>query len=168
LVASAHPFGVYVPGTVPEQPGRPARPRHVTNQDDDDEEEEEDLIPAETDSEALEVELNAEARLDTADARAAAAYEAGVWRELRGEHDVGVPLRKLRKRRRAGGAEADAAGGDDVGPMRLRTRKRRKNERGGGWSPVVEGAEMLKSPDGVKVKSAAVIEDSDSDSDYLG
>jgi hypothetical protein len=51
--------------------------------------------------------------------------------------------------------------------MRLRARKRRKNAGGGEWSPVVEGAEMLKSPDGVKVKSAAVIEDSDSDSEYV-
>jgi hypothetical protein len=164
LVASAHPFGVYVPGTMPEQPGRP---RHITEQDDD-EEEEEDLLPAETDEEALEVELNAEARLDAADARAAAVYEAGVWRDLRGAHDDGVHLRRLRKRRRGGRADADAAGGDDVPPMRLRVRKRRKNGGGDGWLPVAEGAEMLKSPDGVKVRSAAVIDDSDSDSEYLG
>jgi hypothetical protein len=163
MVASAHPFGVYAPGTMPEQPGRPAHPRHATNQDDDDEEEEEDLMPAETDEEALEVELNAEARLDTADARAAAMYEAGVLRELRGAHDAGVPLRRLRKRRRAEETEADGVDGDKGFPMRLRTRKRRKNAGGGEWLPVVEGAEMLKSPDGVKVKSAAMIEDEDED-----
>ena len=170
LVASAHPFGVYAPGTMPEQPSLPANPRHVTAQYDDEDEDEEDLMPAETDEEALEVELNAEARLDAADARAAAAYEAGVLRELRGAHDAG--RRRLRKRRRdAGGAEAEGEGeveaiGDEV-PLRmrssLRARKRRRNSGGGGWLPVVE-----ESSDGVKVKSGAVIEDSDSDSEYLG
>jgi hypothetical protein len=57
----------------------------VTYQDYDDddkeeEEEEENLMPTETDEEALEVELRAEARLDAADVRAAAAYEAGMAR----------------------------------------------------------------------------------------
>ena len=66
MVASAHPFGIYAPGTMPEQPGRPAHPRPITDQD-----EEEGLMPAETDEEALEVELNADARLDAADAWAA-------------------------------------------------------------------------------------------------
>ncbi|KAF8485700.1 hypothetical protein DFH94DRAFT_807629 [Russula ochroleuca] len=44
---------------------RSAHPRNVTDQDDDnkDEREEEDLMPAETDEEALDIELNAEARL---------------------------------------------------------------------------------------------------------
>ena len=167
LVAPAHPFGVYAPGTMPEQPGRPAHPRHVTDQDDDDdedEEEEEDLMPAETDDEALEGELDAEDRLDAADARAAAVYEAGVWRELGCAGYAGGPLRSLRKRRRAGTEARE----DDVPPVGLRPRKRRKNAQGGGWLPVGAGAEMLKSPDGVKVKSAAVIEDSDSGSEYLG
>ena len=176
LVASAHPFGVYAPGTTSEQPSLPAYSRHVTAQDDDDNDEgdEEDLMPAETDEEALEVELNAEARLDAADARAAAAYEAGVWRELRGAHDAGQ--RRLRKRRRTGGVEAEVeAGGDEdeVLPrmrLSLRPRKRRKDSGGSRWLPVVEGVEMLKlkSPDGIKVKSAAMIEDSNSDSEYLG
>ena len=96
---------------IPEQPGRPAHPRHVTDQDGEDEE-------------ALEVELNAEARLDAADARAASVYEAGVWRELRGAHDVGVPLRRLRKRRRAGGAEAEAGNAQEP--------RWRQGEEGGG------------------------------------
>ena len=163
LIAPAHPLGVYAPGTVPEQPGQPGHPPHSTDPDNEDEseEEEEDLMPTETNDEALEVELDAEARLDAADARAAAVYEAGVWGELRGAQYVGVPLRRLRKRRRAG-TEAEIAGGDtEVFPMVLRSRtKRRKN---GEWLPVVEGAEMLKSPDGVKVKSAAMIDDSDSE-----
>jgi len=50
-------------------------------------EEPEDLIPAETDDEVLEAELRAEARLDAADASAAAEYEAGlqklVWMHSR-------------------------------------------------------------------------------------
>jgi hypothetical protein len=151
---------------MPEQPGHPAIPRHVTDQDDDDEdeEEEEDLMPAETDEEALEGELDAEDRLDVADARAAALYEAGAWRELGGAHYAGGPLRRLRKRRRAGTEARE----DDVPSMVLRPRKRRKTPQGGGRLPVGGGAEMLKSPDGVKVKSAAVIEDSDSVSEYLG
>ena len=45
----------------------------------------------ETNDEALEVELDAVARLDAADVRAAAVYEAGVWGELRGAQYVGVP-----------------------------------------------------------------------------
>jgi hypothetical protein len=138
LIAPAYPFGVYAPGTMPElgHPS-PAHSCHVTYQDDDDddeeEEEEENLMPTETDEEALEAELRAEARLDAADARAAAAYEAGIWRELRSAHKAGASLRRSRKRRRSGdGEEVEVEmgeGGDDVSPtsMRLRTGKRRKN-----------------------------------------
>ena len=43
------------------------------------------------DRKALEVELDTEARLDAADARAAAIYKAGVWGKLRGMQYVGVP-----------------------------------------------------------------------------
>ena len=50
----------------------------------------------------------------------------------------------------------------------LRSHKRRKYARSDEWLLVVEGTEILKSPDGVKVKSPAVIEDSDSDPEYLG
>jgi hypothetical protein len=46
-------------------------------------------MPAETDEEVLEFELNVEARLDAADERIAPAYEAGVWRKLRGAHGIG-------------------------------------------------------------------------------
>jgi hypothetical protein len=170
LIAPAHPFGVYAPGTMPELGPPPAHSCHVTYQDDvdDDEEEEgeeENLMPTETDEEALEVELRAEARLDAADARAAAAYEAGIWRELRSAHtNAGASLRRSRKRRRSGdGEEVEmemGGGGDVVSPtgMRLRTRKRRKNLRasGGGYDE--------ESPTGVNLSaSAAVIEDSDSD-----
>ena len=85
-------FGVYAPGTVLEQPGWSGHPTHVTDPDDKDESEgeEEDLMPTETNNEALKVELDAEARLDAADARAAAVYEAGVWGELKGAQYVGV------------------------------------------------------------------------------
>ena len=119
-------------------------------------------MPIETDEEALEVELKAEALLDAADARAAATYEAGIWRELKGS-SAGAPLRRSRKRRRSGN------GGEDDGDlssssMRLctRTRKRRKNLRastsGGGYD---EGAADLESLAGGVRVSAAVIEDSD-------
>jgi len=163
LIAPAHPFGVYAPGTMPEL-GHQTHSYHVTYQDDDDDdeeegEEEEDLMLTETDEEALEVELKAEALLDTADARAAAAYEAGIWRELRSRsaHDAGASLRRSRKRRRSGdGEEVEVGGedGDDVSPtnMRLRTRKRRKNVRASGGGYDDEGADL---------ESAAVIEDSD-------
>jgi hypothetical protein len=133
----------------------------VTDQDDEDgDEEEEDseaLLPAETDEKALEVELNAEARLDAADSRAAAVYEAGVWREIRGAHNASGPLRRLRKRWRAG-AEAGVGEGV-VPPMGFRTCNRRKNGQDGGWLPMgaSERVGMLKSPDGVKVKSAAMM-----------
>ena len=46
--------------------------------------EEEDLLRIETDVEAFEVELRAEALLNAADAHAAAAYEAVVWYKLPG------------------------------------------------------------------------------------
>jgi hypothetical protein len=173
LITSTHPFGVYAPGTgTTPDPGHPAAQsysNHVTYQDYDDEaaeeeqEQEQDLMPIETDEEALEVELKAEALLDAADVRAAAAYEAGIWRELR-RSSAGAPLRRSRKRRRSGDGEED--GGDlSSSSMRLRTRarKRRKNLRasasGGGND---EGAADLESHAGGVVRvSAAVIEDSD-------
>ena len=43
-----------------------------------------------------------------------------------------------------------------------------RKRKGGEWLPIGEGTEMLKSPDGVKVKSATVIENSDSVAEYLG
>ena len=65
---------------VPKQPGWPGHPTHATESDkkDESEGEEEDLMPTEMNDEALEVELDAEARLDAADVCAAAVYEAGV------------------------------------------------------------------------------------------
>jgi hypothetical protein len=170
LIASAHPFGVYAPGTIPDELGHeaPSYSSHVTYQDDDDdddeEEEEEDLMPIETDEdeEALEAELRAEERLDAADARVAAAYEAGIWRELRSgsAHDAGASLRRSRKRPRSG----DGEDGDDVSliSMRVRTRKRRKNVRASGGGGYDEGSE-LESPAGSVYVSAAVIEDSGSE-----
>lgn len=149
LIRPAHPFGIYAPGTMPEEL---TFSHHVTYQDDvanEVEEDEEDLMPTETDEEALEVELKAEERLDAADARAAAAYEAGVWRELRGESahsDVGTSHRKSRKRRRSGDGEEVA---------RLLARKRRKSVRAGG------GGYDDEEADAEEFKSAAVIEDSD-------
>jgi hypothetical protein len=104
----------------------------------------EDLMSDETDDEALEVELAGEALLDAGDARAAVAYEAGVWRDLRGAIR---PRRRMRNKRTAGEAVDEH--------VRTRKRKRRK--------VVVRDAlaDALKSPDGVKVKSAAMIEDSE-------
>ena len=170
LIAPAHPFGVYAPGTTPDPQGSltSALPRAADDDDGEEDgdmearqEEPEDLIPAETDDEVLEAELRAEARLDAADARAAAEYEAGVWRELRGV-GRGGPSHSVKKRR--AGAEIGGNGAHSV-----RSRKRRKGALGG-WVPVVAEADMdaLEESDGVKVKSAAMIEDSDSDSEYLG
>jgi hypothetical protein len=111
----------------------------VTYQDYDNEEEEEDLdlmLAETTDEKALEVELKAEALLD------AAAYEAGIWRDLGSTSGASLRLQRSRKRRRSGdgeGAEVAAAveeggedDGDDALPNSMRTRKRRKNLRAGG------------------------------------
>jgi hypothetical protein len=150
LVASAHPFGVYALGTIPEPLGTISdgvRPRPAY--DEDSEEDAEDLMPDETDDEALEVELAGEALLDATDARAAAAYEAGVWRELRRP--------QIRARKRTARVEVE----DEHTSYTLRPRKRRKTVRRG-------SVDALKSPDGVNVKSAAMIEDSDSDEEYVG
>jgi hypothetical protein len=170
LIATAHPFGVYAPGTTPDAQGsstsallRHAAEDHDGEEDGDmeawQEEEQDGLMPAETDDEALEAELRAEARLDAAELRAAAEYEAGVWRELRGV-GRGGPLQRAKKRR--AGAEI---GGNDGHSVRVW--KRRKAALGG-WAPVVAeaGMDAVEEPDGVKVKSAAMIEDSDSE--YLG
>jgi hypothetical protein len=87
-------------------------------------EEEEDFMPSVTDEGALEMDLSAEARLEVADARAAAEYEACVWRELRGSHDGdGMGVRMRRRKRRP--ADAEAAVGDDHHSVRLA--RKRKN-----------------------------------------
>ncbi len=156
LVVPAHPFGVYAPGTIPDQLGGISdgvrrRPVAVQYDENSEEEDAEDLMSDETDDEALEVELAGEALLDAGDARAAAAYEAGVWRELRG-----APRQRKRTRKRTAQAEVE-----DEHAQPIRPRKRRKAVRSG-------SADALKSPDGVNVKSAAMIEDSDSDEEYMG
>jgi hypothetical protein len=90
MIAPAHPFGVYATGTTPESLGFLDHARNVADRDEDEDtdENEDDLMPAETDDEALAVELLAEDRLDKADAREDAAYEASVWREFHGVHDA--------------------------------------------------------------------------------
>lgn len=153
-IAPAHPFGVYAPGTMPEQLGRPAHSCHVASQDDEDGNEEEDLMPTETDEEALEVELKAEERLDAADARAAAAYEAGIWRELRSTYNAGAPLQRSRKRRRSWDGdgvevgEDGGDGGDDVSPTSGRKRRKNANvdvnDEGVGPLMVIEDSDSVK------------------------
>lgn len=153
LITPAHPFGVYAPGTIPDPLGAISDGVHrrpAAMQYDEDSEEDVDLMPDETDDEALDVELAGEALLDAIDARAAAAYEAGVWRELRG---APRPQRRTRKRT-APEVEREHA-------YPVRPSKRRKTVR-------LKSVDALKSPDGVKVKSAAMIEDSDSDEEYVG
>ena len=137
LIAPSHPFGIYAPGTIPEPFG--ATSKGVRRPYDDEyDDSEEDLMNDETDDEALDVELSGEALLDAVDVRAAVAYEAGVWHDLRGA------TRTRRRKREV-----------EEGHGRPRPRKRRKVV----VRPALEDA--LKSPDGVKVKSAAMIEDSD-------
>ena len=145
LIAPAHPFGVYAPGTIPEPLG--AISEGVRRRPDDSEDSE-GLMSDETDDEALEIELAGEALLDAVDVRAAAAYEAGVWREIRGDS-----RKRRRTRKRMAPAEVEM---EDENAYTVRPRKRRKTVRGG-------SVDALKSPDGVKVKSAAMIEDSDSE-----
>jgi hypothetical protein len=95
--------------------------------------------------------------------RAAAEYEACVWRELRGSHDDdGMGVRLQRRKRRP--ADAEAAADDDHHSVRP-ARKREKVALGGYETTPTD---MLKSPDGVRVNSAAVIESSDPDREYLG
>ena len=60
---------------MPEKSGRSAHPLYVLTDQND---EEEDVMPLEAEDQALEVELITEVRLDTADARAVAAYEPVV------------------------------------------------------------------------------------------
>ncbi|KAI0246289.1 hypothetical protein BJV78DRAFT_1356255 [Lactifluus subvellereus] len=166
IIAPSHPFGVYAPGTTPDPLGLlQTTSLHRAAEEDgyETDEEEDDLMPSETDDEALAVELAAEAQLDAADARAAAAYEAAVWRELRECQDsAGAGARLRRRTKRPALAEAVVVVDDAHHAVHLR--KRRKDALGGWAAP----ADMLKSPDGVRVKSAAVIEDSDSDEEYLG
>ena len=161
IIAPSHPFGVYAPGTTPDSLGLLQTSLHSGGYEVD----EDDLMPSETDDEALEAELAGEARLDAADARAASAYEATVWRELRGcQDDTGAGARLRRRKKRPALTDHHAVG-DDAHYHALHLRKRRKDEQGGWAAP----ADMLKSPDGVRVKSAAVIEDSDDlDEEYLG
>jgi hypothetical protein len=161
IIAPSHPFGVYAPGTTPDPLGVLQTSLHSGEYEAD----EDDLMPSETDDEALEAELAAEARLDAADARAAAAYEATVWRELRGCQDNTGAGARLRRRKKRPALADDHAVGDDAHYHGMHLRKRRKDEQGGWAAP----ADMLKSLDGVRVKSAAVIEDSDdSDEEHLG
>ena len=119
LIVPAHPFGISAPGMTPDPPGCSTLPYHAADAD----EQEEDLMPAETGDEALEAELRTEALLDEVDVRAAAAYEAGVWRELcRGGGQGatgGGPSRRAWKRR----AGADMDGG---GAHSMHLQKRRK------------------------------------------
>jgi len=110
LIAPPHPFGVYALGTAPGLPGASTLPHHATDTDAA-EDEDKDLMLAETDNEALEAELRAEALLDAADACAAVAYEAGLWRELRGGRQGGTGRAVLRGERGNGA------------PMRERERK---------------------------------------------
>jgi hypothetical protein len=133
-------------------------------------------MPVETDDEALVGELRAEALLDMADARVAAAHEAAVWRELRGGSGPGPSRRALKRRAEVAEGEGAEMSADGAPHAAMRLRKRRKGARPGVREPMRAGARargdaaLFASPDGVRVKSAAVIEDSDSDSDseYLG
>ena len=155
LIVPAHPFGIYAPSTAPDPPpGCSTLPYHAADADEQDE----DLMPAEMGDEAPEAELRTEAPLDEVDVRAAAAYEAGVWCELRRGGGQGAtgdgPSQRARKRR--AGAEMDRDGAHS-----MRLWKRRKGVFGvGGYVPVPLAA--FEEQDGVRVKSAAMIEDSDS------
>jgi len=83
MIAPAHPFMVYATGTTPESLGSSAHARHVTDEyeNDDKHDDEDDLMPAETDDEAVAVELLAEDSPDGADAHVDAACEDSMWRE---------------------------------------------------------------------------------------
>ena len=165
IIAPSHPFGVYAPGTTPDSLGLLQTNLHPGGYEAEEDVDVDDIMPSETDDEALEAELAAEARLDAADARAAAAYEATVWRELRGCQDNMGAGARLRRRKKRPALTDHHAVGDDAHYHGIHLRKRRKDEQGGWAAP----ADMLKSPDGVRVKSAAVIEDSDDlDEEYLG
>ena len=94
------------------------------------ESEEEDLLRIETDDEAFEVELRAEALLNAADAHAAATYEAVVWHKL------------------PGGGHGAGADMDGDGAHSIHLRKRRKGVFGvGGYVPIPVAA---LEPDGVR------------------
>jgi hypothetical protein len=76
IIAPSHAFAVYAPGTTPDPLGLLQTRRHSGGYQAEEDEDEDDIMPSETDNEALAAELVAEARLDATDVRAAAAYEA--------------------------------------------------------------------------------------------
>ena len=79
-----------------------------------------------TDVEVHDVELAGEALLDVVDARTAVAYEAGVWRDLRG-----ATLTRRRKREMEGAdadAEAEAAQGCCASCVRGHAEKPRRRQ----------------------------------------
>ena len=121
--------------------------------------EEEDLMPVETGFEALEAELRTEALLDEVDVRAAAAYEAACGASSSGA--VGRPLRAAALRGERGSGARERTWTGMVRTLCLR--KRRNGVFGvGGHAPVPLAA--FEEPDVVRVKSAVMIEDSDSGS----
>jgi hypothetical protein len=79
LIVPTHLFGIYTPGMTPNPPGWSTLVYHAADAD----KQEEDLMPAEMGDKALKAELCTEALLDEDNVRAAAAYEASVWYELR-------------------------------------------------------------------------------------
>jgi hypothetical protein len=105
IITASHPLGTYAPGTMPEIVALSRILRRVPYEyDGSDGEEEDDLMRAETDEEALETILPAKEQLDAAGTRAAAAYEAQVWCELRStqDHDsAGAHPRRREMRPRA-------------------------------------------------------------------
>ena len=190
LIAPTYPFGIYEPGMTPDPPGCSSLPYHAADADEHEEgllpaktgdevleaetgdkaleaetgdealkaETGDEVLKAEMGGEALEAELPIGALLDEANVCAAAAYEAGVWCELRrggGQGVTGGDSSRRAWKRRAG---ADM---DKDGAHSMHLRKRRKGMFGvGGYVPVPLAA--FEEQDGVRVKSAAMIEDSDS------
>ena len=162
IIVPSHPFTAYPPGTTPDPLGLPQISLHPGRYEA--EEDEDDIMPSETDDEALAAELVAEAQLNPTEVRAAAADEATCSASSGDVKTTRAPERGC----------GDERNGRSPRIMRWKTTLiitpcicvSGGETSKAGWAAV---ADMLKSPDGVRVKSAAVIEDSDdSDEEYLG
>ncbi|KAI0029417.1 hypothetical protein K488DRAFT_72978 [Vararia minispora EC-137] len=182
-VSECYPFGVDARGTRPVVSVMEGRRRA-----EDERRAMLDLMPEETDEEALEREIEEEEALEVADARQAEKAIGGVMADLGLEEGEKEPRKKQRRRwqttpvdeKRA--EESDSQESEEV-PLRKRRRTVRIQKGNAPEEAPQEDTESAdtrpakkrkvatttslarRPPDGVHIKSAAYVEDSDSDMD---
>ncbi|KAI0050532.1 hypothetical protein FA95DRAFT_1555659 [Auriscalpium vulgare] len=144
IVRASHPSGV----ASRHEPNSPGHDRRSGAEDDE-------LVyemSSDSDEDMLDEELAAEERLDNEDMRLAAAYELGVWREL-GELNGDREVSRSRKREKT---VDSAESGEEFGQWARKRKQRRLEKRQNSL-----GIGLNEAPDGLRVKSAMIIEDSD-------